>query len=258
MVAPASLGAQPAGLVTRAVVLTPAPATAISTAELASVCRALATPCHPQTTKAFLGAAPPLGSMFLIDASRPMIAVLQQGQPTQSWDFAGYTHTRAQPGQSASEPLEIYPALYPAGNGQYAIALVSHQREAYSGGGADFAFADFVPLASDPQPRATSYALRHAGVPFSCSKMVRACFSERDYKTSRHCHDEMNGYLTLQFPLRGSDESGWSFTWHQTDWPAHVAKNRLRYTRSRFTLATNGASGGKALPANVAFCGGPQ
>lgn len=258
LAAPASAASQSAGLVPRAVALTLAPQTLMPAAALAAACRKLVEPCNPQTTKVWMGTVQPLGKLFLIDSSRPLIAVLQRDTIAQQWDFSTYRHSRAQPGHGTGEPLEIHPAFYPAGDGGYAVALVSRQREAYSGGGADFAFADFVTLSSDPKPRTAAYALRYAGVPFSCSKMMRACFDEREYKTSSHCHHEMNGYLTIQFPPRGSAEAGWSFTWHQTDWPAHVGKNRLHHTRSRFTLPAHAAAGDKALPANVSFCGGPQ
>ena len=239
-----------------AIALKPATQNAVPVSLITSICTKLATPCNPQTTKAWTGAAPLLGNLFLIDAARPMLIVVRDAQAAHHWDFADYAHTRPPSGADPGEPLEIYPALYPAGDGRYAIALVRRHGEMYSGGGAGFAYADFV-LLNTADPADSSKPLLYAGMPFSCSKMVRACFFEREYKTSPHCHDEMSGYLTLQFPARAGGV-GWSFTWHQTDWPAHVTKARARHTRTRFTLPSAHSTGdATAVPKNVSFCGGP-
>lgn len=247
--------AQTAGT-TRAIALKPASQSAIPATLTATICAKLSTPCNPQTTKAWTGAAPLLGDLFLIDAARPMLIVVREAQVAHYWDFADYTHTRPPSGANPGEPLEIYTALYPADDGRYAIALVRRHGEMYSGGGAGFAYADFVLLnTADPADKANTRL--YASVPFSCSKMVRACFFEREYKTSPHCHDEMSGYLTLQFPVR-VDGPRWAFTWHQTDWPAHVVKARARRTQTRFTLPSAPNTGDPGtLPKNVSFCGGP-
>jgi hypothetical protein len=237
----------------------------LADAQVAAFCAKLATPCNAPTTRAWIANASALGTTFLIDSSRPMLVAVRDGSAGQSWDFAGYAHsqpTRDTGAGDTREPLELFPALYPAVNAQYAVALVRNLRESYSGGGAGFAYADFVVLRADGKYAPTPL---YAGVPFSCSKMIRACFSERDYKTSRHCHDEMNGYLTIQFPARAGDvpgESGWTFFWHQSDWPANVTKSHARRTQTRFVLPANNMksmNGANAsLPPNVSFCGAPQ
>ena len=242
----------------RAVALKAAPATVVSEAQIAMWCARLSTPCHAQTTSAWVGDALPLGRLFLIDRARPMLMAVRDGQIVQHWDFGAFAHSRSASKAEPGEPLEIYPALYPAGDGHYAVAIVHHRREGYSGGGALFSLADFVPLAAPPKTAdAKAAPPLYASVPFSCSKMVRACFSERESQTSRHCHDETEGYLTIQFPARNTPKQDWTFTWHETQWPAHVTKAHARRTQTRFTLPAR-ATSTEALPKNVSFCGGPQ
>src|SRR5690606_9576597 len=85
--------------------------------------------------------------------------------------------------EDGAKPLEIHPALYPAGPGLWAVAVLTRGREGYSGGGAEFVTADFVRLEPEAAEVGASQRL-YASVPFSCSKIVRACFTEKEYKTS--------------------------------------------------------------------------
>lgn len=240
----------------------------MAAAQVAALCAKLATPCNATTTQAWAGAPTTWASALLIDAARPMLAVLRPDGSVRAWDFADYAPTRSSRSTTERERLEIYPALYPAPGGHYAIAVVRNHMEGYSGGGAGFSYADFVvlntesPNAAGATNEGKPYTLLYAGVPFSCSKMVRACFSEREYQTSRHCHDEVQGHLTIQFPTRASRataDAGWTFFWHETTWPAHVTKAHARRTQTRFTLpAGTPAPSEPALPRGVRFCGGPQ
>jgi len=49
----------------------------------------------------------------------------------------------------------------------------------------------YVPIDGDPAGARAAYE----DIPFWCSQMIRACFSEKEYKTSPHCHDETVGTL---------------------------------------------------------------
>lgn len=245
-------------LAPRAIALKPAPLAVMPKAQAATLCARVATPCNPETTQAWIGAPSSWASALFIDTARPLLMVIRPDGSLAAWDFASYRHTRSPSDGAAGNPLEIYPALYPASGNTYAIAVVRAVSEGYSGGGASFSYADFVALNTTPltAPSEKPYTLLYAGVPFSCSKMVRACFSEREYQTSRHCHEQWDGHLTLRFPSAHDSAARWSFTWHETHWPAHVTQAHTKRTQTRFTLPAGAAGINGALPKGVALCGG--
>ena len=232
-----------------AVVLQPAPPTRMSAAQLEALCAALSTPCVPLDTTPYVARGQGDGPMWLIDASRPMLVALDAADPLRGdhatvWDFADQVHTQAPAADGGdAPPLQIHPALYPVGERGHAIALVSEVREMYSGGGASFRTADFIVLDA-------ARTVAYGAVPFSCSKMVRACFSERDHARG-HCHDESSGALTIRYP---DGDGRWTFQWRETEWPAFTPKSRQTTTRTAFHIPP----GNTGLPASVAFCGGPM
>ncbi|MFW1839824.1 hypothetical protein ACG9XS_14910 [Acinetobacter gyllenbergii] len=80
----------------------------------------------------------------------------------------------------------IFPKLFPMDQNRYAVAVIDTFSEMYSGGGAGI-------------ERASFYELKDSGnthrfienYPFNFSRMIRACFSEQDYESSKgKCHDE--------------------------------------------------------------------
>ena len=80
----------------------------------------------------------------------------------------------------------IFPKLFPLTQQRYAIAIIDQFSEMYSGGGAGIERASFYELegSGNERPLIKNY-------PFSFSRMIRACFSEQDYKSSKgKCHDE--------------------------------------------------------------------
>lgn len=166
-------------------------------------------------------------------------------------DFRDYRHSMAESktgnGDVQQQPLSLAPALYPLADGRWAAAVLWSVTEGYSGGGASFQIADFVPVEGSK----FSDGLAHAGVPFSCTKMVCACFSEKEYKTSPHCYDESAGSLRIAYaaPSRPGGGYGWSYTWRQTDWEAHEPVRATYTSVVRFIDV-----GSDAAP----FCGGPQ
>ena len=73
----------------------------------------------------------------------------------------------------------------------------------YSGGGAGIERASFYELLDDGQQRVFIQ-----NYPFSFSRMIRACFSEQDYKSSKgKCHDEDS----LSLEIRPIKSMLWQF-----------------------------------------------
>ncbi|NUG24362.1 hypothetical protein HUN15_16380, partial [Acinetobacter lactucae] len=80
----------------------------------------------------------------------------------------------------------IFPKLFPLTQQRYAIAIIDQFSEMYSGGGANIERASFYELEESGNER-----LFIKNYPFSFSRMIRACFSEQDYESSKgNCHDE--------------------------------------------------------------------
>lgn len=80
----------------------------------------------------------------------------------------------------------IFPKLFPMTENRYAIAQIDTFSEMYSGGGAGIERASFYELKDSGQ---THRFIEN--YPFSFNRMIRACFSEQDYESSKgKCHDE--------------------------------------------------------------------
>jgi len=80
----------------------------------------------------------------------------------------------------------IFPKLFPLTQQRYAIAIIDQFSEMYSGGGAGIERASFYELQESGNER--SFIKNY---PFSFNRMIRACFSEQDYESSKgNCHDE--------------------------------------------------------------------
>ncbi|WAU72761.1 hypothetical protein [Acinetobacter sp. TR11] len=91
----------------------------------------------------------------------------------------------------------IFPKLFPMDQNRYAIAVIDTFSEMYSGGGAGIERASFYELKGSGQ---THRFIEN--YPFSFSRMIRACFSEQDYKSSKgKCHDEDRLSLDIR-PLK--------------------------------------------------------
>lgn len=212
------------------------------------LCAALPQPCKTEGL-ALHQARDAAPGDYIVLAETPLAMARVQRGADGSWrvqqlhDLTGYRHSQTDRGDAR---LSLAPALYPLAEGRWAVAVVSTVSDMYSGGGANFRTADFVPLGVP----ATAAKPAHAGVPFSCSKMVRACFSEKDYKTSAHCHDESSGSLRIAYdaPARAGSAYGWRYTWLQSDWPAHRRQSATTRSVTRFV-----DGGGDAAP----FCDGP-
>jgi hypothetical protein len=184
----------------------------------AQLCGPTALACSDDPEQLALYQAPgdPPDAAWAILAKGPVLARLRRSAGDagwtvdRRWSFVTYVSSRMK-GFDANNPPSIYPALYPVGAGTWAVALVNHVFEMYSGGGASFDIADFVMLAGSPSPV-------YEGVPFWCSKMVRACFTEEEYRRGGNCHDLYEGFLTLSYgPSRSADRYTWTAVWHERD-----------------------------------------
>jgi hypothetical protein len=187
----------------------------------------LACAADPSRLALYRASGDPSGTVWGILATGPILVKLVPGHGSaltvqHLWDFSTYTHSKQAWGIPAGDPAPpntLYPALYPAGAHDWAVAVVHHVDEGYSGGGADFAIADFVVLSDAPAGAAHPLSPLYAGVPFSCSKLIRACFTPEDYRRKgKNCHDEYSGILTLKVsPSPSPDRYTWTAVWHEED-----------------------------------------
>jgi len=215
------------------------------------LCALLPQPCDPQTLGLYRPRGGAAGEHVVIAAEPLAMARVQRGKGAGGWqlerlhDFSGYAAAKrdAASGSVADAQFSLAPALYPLAEGQWAAAVLQTVSEGYSGGGASFSKADFVPLEGT--------RIVAEGIPFSCTKMVRACFSEKEYRQSKHCHDESSGSLRISYAeaARPGEPYRWQYTWLQNEWPAHQPASAATSSRLHFAATTTERAG---------FCGGPQ
>ena len=107
-------------------------------------------------------------------------------------------HMQLAPSEETARTTQyVFPKLFPMDQNRYAVAVIDTFSEMYSGGGAGIERASFYELegSGNERPLIKNY-------PFSFSRMIRACFSERDYETSKgKCHDEDSLSLDIR-PLK--------------------------------------------------------
>jgi len=217
------------------------------------LCALLPQPCDPQGLGLYRPRGAAVGDYAVLSEEPLSIAMvrIKRGAGSRSWqlgrlhDFSSYAAAMKKDGGAGMSDVRVSlaPALYPLAEGQWAVAVLQTVSEMYSGGGASFSKADFVPL---DESKAV-----YEGIPFSCSKMVRACFSEKEYKQSKHCHDESSGSLRIAYgePATPGEPYNWQYTWLQNEWPAHTPASAATTTRLHFAARTTERAG---------FCGGPQ
>ena len=219
----------------------------------AQLCALLPQPCDPQALGLYRPRGGAAGDYAVFSGEPLAMARVKRIAGTGAWqlnrlhDFSGYAAAllkKAADPATADARISLAPALYPLAEGQWAVAVLQTVSEMYSGGGASFSKADFVPL--EDASRAV-----HEGIPFSCSKMVRACFSEKEYKQSKHCHDESSGSLRISYgePAKPGAAYSWQYTWLQSEWPQNTPASETTTTRLHFTARTT---------ERASFCGGPQ
>jgi len=158
--------------------------------------------------------------LYIIDDTPQLIEfekVNQSYERVNSWNFINYQHhsQKSMDGELADYGTEIFPAFYPLSQQNLAIALVKHWGTAYSGGGKGEQVADFLML--KPQGK---FNVALDQIPFHSYEMIRACFSEKDYKTSPHCHDESASNLSIQFKDVGKLYYQWTLNYTDFTWEA--------------------------------------
>lgn len=215
------------------------------------LCALLPQPCNVQQLALYRprGATP---ADYMVLSAEPLaMARIKRTTDAKGWqldrlhDFSDYVAAlkKEDSGGTPDTRLSLAPALYPLAEGKWAVAVLQTVSEMYSGGGASFDTADFVPLEGGKAVQ--------EGIPFSCFKMIRACFSEKEYKTSKHCHDESNGSLRIAYgdAAKPGAPYDWQYTWLQSEWPQNEPQRATTTTRIRFTANTT---------ERADFCGGPQ
>ncbi len=160
------------------------------------------------------------GQVYLIDATPQLIELVKDKNSykvVDAWNFKNYQHhsKNSEDGELGDYGAEIFPAFYPLNRQKFAIAIVQHWGTGYSGGGKGEQFADFVML----EPKG-AYKLALADVPFYSYETIRACFSEKDYQTSLHCHDESGSSLSIQFKDVGKPYYQWILNYTDFTWEA--------------------------------------
>lgn len=225
------------------------------------LCALLPQPCDVQQIGLYRprGATP--GDYVVLSAEPLAMARVKRSTDAKGWqlatlnDFSAYADALKKDGAEGSGPrdmrLSLAPALYPTAEGKWAVAVLQTVSEMYSGGGASFDTADFVPLEGEGEGEGKARSAVQRGIPFSCFKMIRACFSEKDYKTSKHCHDESNGSLRIAYGQAAKPGApyDWQYTWLQSEWPQGEPQRATTTSRIRFTAKTT---------ERADFCGGPQ
>lgn len=172
---------------------------------------------------------------YLIDDSPKLVKLRKHAgnyQAVDSWDFSNYAHhsTGARTHDMPSSGLSIYPALYPLNKKEVSIALLSNYFTGFSGGGANESVADFVML----QPHGR-YKVALKNISFDENHMYRACFSEKEYNTSPHCHEEGWRVLRIKFTDVGKPFYQWTLHYTDTVWDAHQEKTAQKKTYERYT-----------------------
>ncbi len=132
-----------------------------------------------------------------------------------AWSFIQYIHSShdSGDGELADYGTEIFPAFYPLNREKQAIAIVKQYGTGYSGGGKGEDIADFLML----EPRG-QFKIALSNVAFYSYEMIRACFSEKDYKTSPHCHDESGSTLSIGFKNVGKPYYQWTLNYTDFIW----------------------------------------
>jgi hypothetical protein len=154
------------------------------------------------------------------------------------WDFGALGVADA----TESPARNVHPVLYPLGNGRFAMALLTRESTGYAGGGASWIWASFYELQDFSAPGEVvdgRLELLYAGVPFSCSKGIRACFAEEEYRRAKRCQETWAGVLQLRY--KRTDLTGaltWTAVWVETHVPGGMTDEKQEMTRTTISLSS--------------------
>lgn len=209
----------------------------LDSAHIKVICKAVSKQCKAGMITAYVPRTDGMVDVaFLIsDGARLLVelhrSAADQYVATNHWDFGEFEHSALpNDGVALDETLSIYPALYPVGKGTYAIAVVSHAYQMFSGGGSGTDLADFIRLGANGQ-----WSRYADSIPFACSSAIRACFSEKEYRYSKHCEDYISGYLSMKI----SNNYDWHLTWVTYSWPSYTPKSKALTTRTPINVELN-------------------
>ncbi len=211
----------------------------------------LPTDCNTPSAYAYRSRTP--GLFFVIDDAVPSFTEVRKTPSgffaTRSWSLADLPLQDPYPEASETPNLRIANQLLPTTEGdRYTIVLELERREMYSGGGGHWTTGWIVSL-RDTEPRVID---RYGALPWSCSITVRACYTERDYQTSKRCTEETSGGVDL---LR-TGAHPWRMRWTLDHYPYN--SNRSKHLKQLLQFKLDGA-GRFALVTDVKICGeGPQ
>jgi len=171
--------------------------------------------------------------VYLIDDSQQLIQLEQiqnRYKIIDQWNFKNYVHHSQQSFDDdlADYGTEIFPAFYPLNRDKVAVALVKQYGAGYSGGGRGVHVADFLML--EPEGKFKTALVE---IPFYSYEMIRACFSEKDYKISPHCHDESGSTLSIQFKDVGKPFYQWTLNYTDFTWESGKPEKSKTITKSR-------------------------
>lgn len=186
-----------------------------------SICEQLNLTCQVNDSKLYRVKASNDPIYYLIDATPRIVQFQSEGKKIillDQWEFKDYKHSH----QTANDDeewqknaLKIYPALYPINKNKMAVAIIDERFESYAGGGRSEQIADFLML--EPQGK---FKVALKAVSFHSYEMIRACFSEQEYKTSPHCYDESSSILSIQFKDIRKPFYQWTLNYTDFTWDA--------------------------------------
>ena len=197
------------------------------TAKVKKICSSLKIECSDEASIWKIMASTD-SKYYLIDRSLQLVELNKTNHTFKMlnrWNFSLYEHSsKTQPDDDLdSFGTEIFPALYPLNHDKFAVAIVKQYGRAYSGGGKGEHIADFVMLEPNGQ-----YRTALAQIPFYSYEAIRACFSEAQYKTSPHCHDESGSTLSIDFKDIGQPYYQWTLNYTDYNWDAFKAEKFKR------------------------------
>ena len=197
--------------------------------------------CH-QLIKGCVGESGEVGiytadnqNFYLIDGAQQIVFLEKSPsyKVKTTWNFEGYQHTSVEPqgAPGADVALSIYPALYPLNSNKMAVAIIKTEFETYSGGGRTYKTADFLELKNNG-----SYSVALKSIPFYMDEMIRACFSEEEYRNNPHCHDESMSVLLIKYHDDKKLYYRWELRYTDTIWEQGVSEKMKRIKKHKPTF----------------------
>ena len=190
------------------------------------ICKQLGIKCIDDQTKLY-SVRGNNDAYYLIDSTPSIYRLKNMGSEfvlLDQWNFKDYPHSHASPvheGELQRNGLKIFPALYPLNKNEIAVAIIDDWFIGYSGGGRHEQYADFVQLDKNGK-----YKLAISYVLFYSSEMIRACFSQQEYITSPHGHDEAGTMLNIKFLDTGLNYFRWILNYKDYSWASHTSEKK--------------------------------